>query len=144
MRQRYERERPGELLHVDVKKLGRFWCVGKRIHQDDHASGWYAERVITIERVLTDNATAYHARYWAAVCHALAIGRRYTKLYSPQMNGKAEAFIKTMLREWAYRHKPLERPPRPSTQRLSALLQHTPTPRLARSPATDQPRPTRP
>ena len=145
VRQRYERERPGELVHVDVKKLGRFWRVGKRIHQDgrkhnrgagwsylhiaidDHthlayaellndergpscaaflrrATCWYAERSITIERVLTDNAKAYHGTYWAAACDELAIGRRYTKPYSPWTNGKAEALIKTMLREWAYRH----------------------------------------
>jgi transposase InsO family protein len=137
VRQRYERERPGELLHVDIKKLGRFWEVGKRIRHagwsylhiaiDDHsrlayaellqdergpscaaflrrASGWYAERGITIERVLSDNARAYHGNYWIAACDELAIGRRYTKPYSPWTNGKAEAFIKTMLREWAYRH----------------------------------------
>jgi transposase InsO family protein len=144
VRQRYERERPGELLHVDVKKLGRFWRVGKRISQDgrrlsrgagwsylhiaidDHtriayaellkdergpscaaflrrATGWYAARGITIERVLTDNAKAYHGRCWIATCDELAIARRYTKPYSPWTNGKAEAFIKTMLREWAYR-----------------------------------------
>jgi hypothetical protein len=113
---RYERKRPGELVHVDVKKLGRFWRVGKRIHQDgrkhnrgagwsylhiaidDHtrlayaellndergpscaaflrrATCWYAERSITIERVLTDNAKAYHGTYWAAACDELAIGR---------------------------------------------------------------------
>jgi transposase InsO family protein len=147
VRQRYERERPGELLHVDIKKLGRFWHVGKRITGhgegykrsrgarwsylhiaiDDHtrrayaellsdergpscaaflrrAHGWYAERGITIERVLTDNAKAYHCSYWTAACDELAIGRRYTKPYSPWTNGKAEALIKTMLREWAYRH----------------------------------------
>jgi transposase InsO family protein len=145
VRQRYERERPGELLHVDVKKLGRFWRVGKRINRDgrnlsrgagwsylhiaidDHtpiayaellndergascaaflrrASGWYAARGITIERVLTDNAKAYHGRYWIATCDELAIARRNTTPYSPWTNGKAEAFIKTMLREWAYRH----------------------------------------
>jgi transposase InsO family protein len=145
VRQRYERERPGELLHVDIKKLGRFWEVGKRIRKDgikrsrhagwsylhiaidDHsrlayaellqdergpscaaflrrASGWYAERGITIERVLSDNARAYHGNYWIAACDELAIARRYTKPYSPWTNGKAEAFIKTMLREWAYRH----------------------------------------
>jgi transposase InsO family protein len=144
VRQRYERERPGELLHVDIKKLGRFWQVGKRIRKDsvqrnrgagwsylhiaidDHtriayaelladergpscaaflrrATGWYAERGITIERVLTDNAKAYHGHVWIATCDELAIGRRYTKPYSPWTNGKAEAFIKTMLREWAYR-----------------------------------------
>jgi transposase InsO family protein len=145
VRQRYERERPGELVHVDVKQLGRFWRVGKRIHHDgrkhnrgagwsylhlaidDHtrlayaelhsdergpscaaflrrATRWYAERAITIERVLTDTAKAYHGTYWAAACDELAIGRRYTKPYSPSTNGKAEALIKTMLRDWAYRH----------------------------------------
>jgi transposase InsO family protein len=145
VRQRYERERPGELLHVDVKKLGRFWRVGKRIHQDDsrrnrgagwsylhiaiddhtrlayaellkdergtssaaflrRAHGWYADQGITIERVLTDNAKAYHGRDWISICDQLEIGRRYTKPYSPWTNGKAEALIKTMLREWAYRH----------------------------------------
>jgi transposase InsO family protein len=144
VRPRYERERPGELLHVDVKKLGRFWEVGKRILKDgvnrsrhagwsylhvaidDHsrlayaellkdergptcaaflrrATAWYAERGITIERVLTDNAKAYHGRHWQAACTDLDIGRRYTRPYSPWTNGKAEALIKTMLREWAYR-----------------------------------------
>lgn len=145
VRQRYERERPGELLHVDVKKLGRFWRVGKRIHQDgvqrsrhagwsylhiaidDHtrlayaellkdergpscaaflrrATSWYRDQGITIERVLSDNAKAYHGRYWITACNELGIGRRYTRPYSPWTNGKAEALIKTMLREWAYRH----------------------------------------
>jgi len=143
-RVRYERERPGELLHVDTKKLGRFWTVGKRIRQDgvhrsrragwqhlhvaidDHtrlaycellpserthdcvaflrrAVTWYAEQGITIERVLTDNAKAYHSHLWRDTCAQLEIGRRYTRPYSPWTNGKAEALIKTLLREWAYR-----------------------------------------
>ena len=144
VRPRYERERPGELLHVDVKKLGRFWEVGKRILRDgvqrsrhagwsylhvaidDHtrlayaellkdergpscaaflrrATAWYAERGITIERVLSDNAKAYHGRHWQQACAERGIQRRYTRPYSPWTNGKAEALIKTMLREWAYR-----------------------------------------
>jgi len=143
-RVRYERERPGELLHVDTKKLGRFHQVGKRILQDgvqrspragwqhlhvaidDHtrlaytellpserkedcaaflerAVAWYAERGITIERVLSDNAKAYHSHLWTTTCARLEIGRRYTRPYSPWTNGKAEALIKTLLREWAYR-----------------------------------------
>ncbi len=143
-RVRYERERPGELLHVDTKKLGRFHQVGKRILQDgvqrspragwqhlhvaidDHtrlaytellpserkedcaaflerAVAWYAERGITIERVLCDNAKAYHSHLWTTTCARLEIGRRYTRPYSPWTNGKAEALIKTLLREWAYR-----------------------------------------
>ena len=143
-RVRYERERPGELLHVDTKKLGRFWTVGKRIlgdgvnrspHAgwqhlhvaiDDHsrlaycellpserkqdcvaflrrAVAWFAEQGIVIERVLSDNAKAYHSHAWCDACAELEIERRYTRPYSPWTNGKAEALIKTLLREWAYR-----------------------------------------
>lgn len=144
-RVRYERERPGELLHLDTKKLGRFWQLGKRILQDgvqrsrkagwqylhvaidDHsrlaycelltserkhdcaaflerAVAWYAEQGVTVERVLSDNAKAYHSHLWRDTCSALEIARRYTRPYSPWTNGKAEALIKTLLREWAYRH----------------------------------------
>lgn len=143
-RVRYERANPGELLHVDTKKLGRFFQVGKRIlgdgvHRsaragwqhlhvaiDDHsriaycellaserkddccaflerAVAWYAEHGITVERVLSDNAKAYHSHAWRDTCAELAIGRRYTRPYSPWTNGKAEALIKTLLREWAHR-----------------------------------------
>ena len=143
-RVRYERERPGELLHVDTKKLGRFWEVGKRIRQDginrsrragwqhlhvaidDHsrlayceilhsqrkdectaflrrACAWYREQGIVVERVLSDNAKAYHSHRWRDTCAELRIERRYTRPYSPWTNGKAEALIKTLLREWAYR-----------------------------------------
>jgi len=142
---RYERERPGELVHVDTKKLGRFHVVGKRILKDgvhrnraagwqhlhvaidDHsrlaytevlagqdraacaaffrrAVAWYTEQGITVERVLSDNAKAYHSHLWRDTCHDLGIARRYTRPYTPRTNGKAEALIKTMLREWAYRY----------------------------------------
>lgn len=142
--QRYERERPGELLHVDIKKLGRFWTVGKRILGDrlvrsrragwqylhvaidDHsrlafaellpsespgecvrflhrAVAWYSEQGITIERVLSDNGNGYRSHAWADACSQLKIARRYTRPRRPQTNGKAEALIKTLLREWAYR-----------------------------------------
>ena len=141
---RYERERPGELLHVDIKKLGRFWTVGKRIHGDrltrsrhagwqylhlaidDHsrlayaellpsespadcvaflrrAVGWYRERGIAVERVLRDNGNGYRSRAWAATCANLDVARRHTRPRRPQTNGKAEALVKTLLREWAYR-----------------------------------------
>ena len=141
---RYERERPGELLHVDIKKLGRFWTVGKRIRQDginrsrragwqylhlaidDHsrlayaellpdespadcvaflhrACSWYRERGIVVERVLSDNGNGYRSLAWAAACAELGIARRYTRPRRPQTNGKAEALVKTLLREWAYR-----------------------------------------
>lgn len=142
---RYERARPGELIHVDTKKLGRFHVVGKRILKDgvhrnpragwqhlhvaidDHsrlaytevlagqdrvscaaflrrAVAWYADHGIRVERVLSDNAKAYHSHRWRDTCLELGIARRYTRPYTPRTNGKAEALIKTMLREWAYRH----------------------------------------
>jgi transposase InsO family protein len=143
-RVRYERERPGELLHVDTKKLGRFWEIGKRIRKDgvnrsrragwqqlhiaidDHtrlaygeilpserkedcaaflrrAVAWYGEQGVVVERVLSDNAKSYHSHLWRDTCLELGIERRYTRPYSPWTNGKAEALIKTLLREWAYR-----------------------------------------
>lgn len=141
---RYERQRPGELLHVDSKRLNRFWHVGKRIlgagkrrstgagwhflHVaiDDHsrlayaevlasedgeacaaflarALAWYREQGIVVERVLTDNAGAYRSRPWRLVCARNRVRRRFTRPYRPRTNGKAEALIKTLLREWAYR-----------------------------------------
>src|SRR6266540_798256 len=141
-RVRYERERPGELLHVDTKKLGRFWAIGKRISQDgvnrSRRAGWqhlhvaiddhsrlaycellpserkedcaaflrravarYAEQGIVVQRLLSDNAKAYHSYLWRDTCLELDVGRRYTRPYSPWTNGKAEALIKTLLREWA-------------------------------------------
>jgi transposase InsO family protein len=143
---RYERERPGELLHIDTKQLGRFWEPGKRalgaeagrpqrnrrigwqhlhVAIDDHsrlayaellprrdangcagflarAVAWYAEQGIAVERVLTDNAKAYHARAWTEATQTLGIECRYTRIYRPRTNGKAERFIQTLLREWAY------------------------------------------
>ena len=143
---RYERERPGELLHIDTKRLGRFWEPGKRVlgaeagrpqrnrrvgwqhlHVaiDDHsrltyaellpgqdadscsrflerASAWYRDQGIEVERVLTDNAKAYHSRAWLETAAELGIKRRYTRIYRPRTNGKAERLIQTLLREWAY------------------------------------------
>ena len=143
---RYERERPGELLHIDTKKLGRFWEPGKRVlgdqagrpHRnrrigwqhlhvaiDDHsrlayaellpgqdadscvrflerAAAWYQAQGVLVERVLTDNAKAYHSHAWIKAAHRLAIERRYTRIYRPRTNGKAERFIQTLLTEWAY------------------------------------------
>jgi transposase InsO family protein len=141
---RYERERPGELLHVDTKRLNRFWHVGKRILGDgkrrstgagwqflhvaidDHsrlayaeilpsedgeacaaflarALAWYRERGVVVERILSDNAGAYRSRPWRRVCARNRVRRRFTRPYTPQTNGKAEALIKTLLREWCYR-----------------------------------------
>src|SRR6266511_1791467 len=107
-RVRYERERPGELLHVDTKKLGRFWAIGDHSRlaycellpserKEDCAAflrravDWYAEQGIVVERVLSDNAKAYHSYLWRDTCLELDVGRRYTRPYSPWTNGKAEA-----------------------------------------------------
>jgi Integrase core domain len=67
------------------------------------AVAWYAERGVTIERVLSDNGNGYRSHAWATACAELGIARRYTRPRRPQTNGKAEALVKTLLREWAYR-----------------------------------------
>ena len=142
---RYERERPGELLHVDIKKLGRFWAVGKRILRDgvsrsphagwqylhvavdDHsrlayaeilpterqehtvaflrrAVAWYREQGVLVEAVLTDNGVSYRSHRWRDTCAELGLRHLRTRPYTPRTNGKAERFIQTMLRQWAYRY----------------------------------------
>jgi len=140
---RYERERPGELLHLDVKKLGRIRGVGHRIHGDrrtrqrgigwefvhvcvdDHsrvayvevlpdergetaegflrrAVRWFHRRRIRVQAVLTDNGSCYLSHTFNATLRGRRIRHLYTQPYRPQTNGKAERFIQTMLREWAY------------------------------------------
>jgi transposase InsO family protein len=151
---RYERARPGELIHVDVKKLGRIERgAGKRFTGRTHhtsrrtdaagvrryTSGWefvhiaiddcsrlaYAEVLpdekattaiaflrralaffrrhgIEVERLLTDNGSAYRSTIHAIACRALGIRHLRTRPYRPQTNGKAERFIRTLLGGWAY------------------------------------------
>ena len=139
---RYERSRPGELIHIDVKKLGRFGAAGKRVignrsgkpgygwecchvcvddatrlayvevladERGETSSGflrravaWFAERGVKVERVMTDNGSPYRSVIHAATCRELGIRHLRTRPYRPQTNGKAERFIQTMLREWAY------------------------------------------
>jgi transposase InsO family protein len=140
---RYERERPGELLHIDTKKLGRFWHVGKRILKDgvqrspragwqhvhvavddhsrlayaevlpsdravdavaflDRALAWYREQGVTVEAVMTDNGTAYRSHRWRGRFMTLGLRHLRTRPYTPRTNGKAERFIQTLLRKWAY------------------------------------------
>ncbi len=139
---RYERKRPGELIHVDIKKLGRFGTAGKRVIGNRNSSrgygwerchvcvdeatrlayvevlpdergesaaaflrravAWFAERGVKVERVMTDNGSAYRSVVHAATCRELGIRHLRTRPYRPQTNGKAERFIQTMLREWAY------------------------------------------
>jgi transposase InsO family protein len=143
--QRYEHPRPGDLLHLDTKKLGRIRGLGHRItgygsrvHRtrgigwdylhiavDDHsrvaygellpdergltvaaflrrALRWFRGRGVRIRRVLTDNGSGYRSRSFRATCRALHVRPRRTRPYTPRTNGKAERFIQTALREWAY------------------------------------------
>jgi transposase InsO family protein len=154
---RYERRRPGELIHIDVKKLGRIGSHGAghrvlgrswakeggrrtdaagvrrlqggwdRVHicVDDatrlayaevlpdektktvigflrRAVAFYRSHGITVERLMTDNGPAYRSTAHAFACRAMGIRHIRTRPYRPQTNGKAERFIRTMLREWAY------------------------------------------
>ena len=140
---RYEHERPGDLLHIDTKKLGRIERPGHRVTGnrrdsvdgagwemlfvavDDHACiaftamhpdektpqavqflreavAYYAGLGITVRRVLTDNGSAFRSRDFARACTQLGIKQKFTRAYRPQTNGKAERFIQSALREWAY------------------------------------------
>lgn len=140
---RYEHEAPGELLHMDMKKLGRIAAPGHRVTGDprDHTRrvGWEVAHVaiddhsrvgfvqmhpdekrpsvveflqaavahykalgVTIKRLITDNGSAYRSQLFARTCQTLGIKHTFTRHYRPQTNGKAERFIQTALREWAY------------------------------------------
>jgi transposase InsO family protein len=146
---RYERERPGELLHIDVKKLGRIPFggghrmlgreLGRRdrrrgvgrdylhVAVDDHsrvafvqvhpdekghtaarflidAAAFFAEHGVKIERVMTDRHLSYmKSTDFQEALSRIGAGHRPTRRYRPQTNGKAERFIQTLKREWAYR-----------------------------------------
>ena len=140
---RYERATPGELLHLDIKKLGRFShpgvrATGDRSHRnpgagveslhvaiDDYsrvafaslfpnekipsviaalhqALAFYSAHGIAIQAVLTDRGSAYRSHLFATTCKNLGLQHLFTKPYRPQTNGKAERFIQTLTREWAY------------------------------------------
>jgi transposase InsO family protein len=129
---RYERDRPGELLHIDTKRLGRFWEPGKRVlgeqagrpHKnrrvgwqhlhvaiDDHSRVAYAELLPgqdaeSCVRFL-ERATSWYRDRGVRIervltDNRLGLERRYTRAYRPRTNGKAERLIQTLLREWAY------------------------------------------
>jgi len=159
---RYEHEHPGDLIHVDVKKLGRVpdgggWrYVGRQqgyknsaatsrrtgqrggnyrpaigtcfLHTviDDHsrvayveahddetaataaavlrrAAGWFAERGVTVQRVLSDNGSAYKSHLWRDTCAELDITAKKTRPYRPQTNGKIERFHRTLAEGWAFK-----------------------------------------
>ena len=140
---RYQRDRPGELIHLDIKKLGRIGGVGHRITGDrrgqkkgigweflhvcvddasrlayteilpderkesavaflERAIAWFASLGVTVERVMTDNGSAYRSHAFRKACEAAHLKHKRTKPYTPRTNGKAERFIQTSLREWAY------------------------------------------
>jgi transposase InsO family protein len=140
---RYEHDRPGDLLHIDTKKLGRIERMGHRITGDrrdntdgagweylfvavdDHARigftqmktneqrscaiaflrasvRYFRQLGVTVRRVITDNGSAFRSKRFALACRRLHVTHKFTRPYRPQTNGKAERFIQSALREWAY------------------------------------------
>jgi len=157
---RYERAAPGELIHLDIKTLGKIDGVGHRItgqHEGHHrargigyeplhvaiddasrlayteilpslgredataflerALAWYARLGVTVERVMTDNGSAYRSKLFASALTKAGVRHVRTRPYTPRTNGKAERFIQTSLREWAYAR------PYTSSQQRSAAIQ---------------------
>jgi transposase InsO family protein len=142
-KRRYERQTPGEILHMDMKKLARFECPGHRVtgnpsqfsrtpgyHAlhvaiDDHsrvgfskilpnetiqsvitftfaALRYYRDLGVKVTGIMTDNGPAYRSKKFAKLLRRLKIRHLRTRPYTPRTNGKAERFIQTLLREWAY------------------------------------------
>jgi len=147
---RYERRRPGELVHVDVKKLGRITRPGHRVTGERQGRGrarpvrlgqrsweyvhvcvddcsrlayaevlsderaitavgflrraaeWFRARGVSLERVMTDNGSAYVSHAHRMACSQLGLRHLRTRAYRPQTNGKAERFIQTLQNDWAY------------------------------------------
>jgi transposase InsO family protein len=140
---RYEHEAPGDLLHIDTKRLGRIMRPSHRVTGDrrdsvdgagwemlfiaidDHARiaftamhpderkeqavaflenavAYYARLGVVVKRLLTDNGAPFRSRDFRAACDRLGIKHQFTRAYRPQTNGKAERFIQSALREWAY------------------------------------------
>ena len=144
---RYERAAPGEIIHIDIKKLGKFNRIGHRITGDrtgqsntrgvgweyvhlaidDHSRLAYSEILpdekrasclrflfnalrffrslgVNVQRVMTDNGVSFRSLRYAKALRLLRIKHLRTKPYTPRTNGKAERFVQTSLREWAYAH----------------------------------------
>ena len=140
---RYEHEAPGDMLHIDTKKLRRIVRPSHRVTGnqrdsvdgagwetlfvtiDDHArialtdvhpdekmpqavqflrnaQAYYAALGVKIKRLLTDNGAVFRSKDFALACKELGIRHKLTRPYRPQTNGKAERFIQSALREWAY------------------------------------------
>lgn len=154
---RYERDRAGELIHLDIKKLARIERVGHRIHGDRsrtvdgagweylhvciddasrvayaevlpdekgvtcsgflrRAARWLEDHGVRVERVMTDNGSGYLSKVFKALVRSLGARHIRTRPYTPRTNGKAERFIQTCKREWAY-----ARPYAHSRDRIAAL-----------------------
>jgi transposase InsO family protein len=140
---RYERAMPGELIHIDVKKLGRIGRPGHRVNGDRRtrsrgigweyvhvciddctrmayvevlddertptvcaflrrAIAWFAARGVIVQRLMTDNGSAYRSHQHRELCHHLQIKHLFTEPYRPRTNGKAERFIRTLTEGWAH------------------------------------------
>ena len=139
---RYEHAHPGDMIHIDIKKLGRIERMGKRIPGSSHTpikAGWeylfvaiddharigftdmYPDETkasaaqflqntvayfrslgVRPKRILTDNGASFRSKDFAKACRALNLKHSFTRPYRPQTNGKAERFIQSALREWAY------------------------------------------
>ncbi len=139
---RYEHAHPGDLIHIDTKKLGRIQRMGKRIPGSSHTpikAGWeylfvaiddharigftdiypdetkasatqFVQNTVAYfhslgvqpRRILTDNGSSFRSKPFAEACGQLRLKHRFTRPYRPQTNGKAERFIQSALREWAY------------------------------------------
>ena len=140
---RYQREHPGELIHFDIKKLGRFSRPGARMTGNPHdytqgagyefvhvaiddasrlafaqilpdestqsalrflhaALAYFRSLSISVQSIMSDNGGCYRSHSFAAACRAQNLRHIFTRPYTPRTNGKAERFIQTSLREWAY------------------------------------------
>lgn len=140
---RYERKRPGELVHLDTKKLARIVRIGHRIHGDrsksvegvgweflhvciddctrvvyqevlpdekgetatgflKRAAAWFKALGVSVERVMTDNGSCYRSKVFGRAVRELGARHLRTRPYTPRTNGKAERYIQTATREWAY------------------------------------------
>ena len=154
---RYQWNRPGEMVHLDTKKLARIEKVGHRIHGDrarsvegagwellhvcvddatrlayaevladekgdscaaflDRARAWFSARGVRFQRILTDNGSGYVSKAFRQMVGALGARHLRTRPYTPRTNGKAERFIQTCKRDWAY-----ARPYQHSDARTAAL-----------------------
>src|SRR5450830_796590 len=104
------------LAYVEVRRSQRARLCAAFLRR---AVIWFRRRGIRIRRLLTDNGSAYRSRLFARACRPWAIRHRFTRPYRPQTNGKAERFIQTLLREWAYRHPYIS-----SARRTTALTRY--------------------